>query len=164
MHRQLERVTGFEPVSEPWQGPILAARRYPHGASASALLCAPTRSYRSLSSPACKTGTQPISHTRLRYTYLHSIVKEHTSAATRGRLDPSRPDALLPDLSAVKTHWSGTPDSNRESHDSKSCGLNRFPSARRKVLAKSERAGLSTGPVMRILSTISYGAMDLHAH
>ena len=29
----LERVTGFEPVSGPWQGPILAARRYPHGAS-----------------------------------------------------------------------------------------------------------------------------------
>ena len=29
----LERVTGFEPVSGPWQGPILAARRYPRGAS-----------------------------------------------------------------------------------------------------------------------------------
>ena len=29
----LERVTGFEPVSGPWQGPILAARRYPPGAS-----------------------------------------------------------------------------------------------------------------------------------
>ena len=29
----LERVTGFEPVSGPWQGPILAARRYPLGAS-----------------------------------------------------------------------------------------------------------------------------------
>ena len=29
----LERVTGFEPVSGRWQGPILAARRYPHGAS-----------------------------------------------------------------------------------------------------------------------------------
>src|SRR6516162_10406086 len=29
----MERVTGFEPVSGPWQGPILAARRYPHGAS-----------------------------------------------------------------------------------------------------------------------------------
>ncbi len=44
-----------------------------------------------------------MSHTRLRYTYLHSIVKEHTSAAARGRLDPYSPDALLPDLSAV-TH------------------------------------------------------------
>jgi hypothetical protein len=31
--KSLERVTGFEPVSGPWQGPILAARRYPHGAS-----------------------------------------------------------------------------------------------------------------------------------
>ena len=31
--RYLERVTGFEPVSGPWQGPILAARRYPRGAS-----------------------------------------------------------------------------------------------------------------------------------
>ena len=29
----MERVTGFEPVSGPWQGPILAARRYPPGAS-----------------------------------------------------------------------------------------------------------------------------------
>ena len=29
----MERVTGFEPVSGPWQGPILAARRYPRGAS-----------------------------------------------------------------------------------------------------------------------------------
>ena len=29
----MERVTGFEPVSGPWQGPILAARRYPLGAS-----------------------------------------------------------------------------------------------------------------------------------
>ena len=29
----MERVTGFEPVSGPWRGPILAARRYPHGAS-----------------------------------------------------------------------------------------------------------------------------------
>ena len=52
--------------------------------------------------PAWKAGTQPMSHTRLRYTYLHSIVKEHTSAAARGRLDPYSPDALLPDLSAVK--------------------------------------------------------------
>ena len=33
-HRKyLERVTGFEPASGPWQGPILAARRYPPGAS-----------------------------------------------------------------------------------------------------------------------------------
>lgn len=31
--KSLERVTGFEPVSGPWQGPILAARRYPRGAS-----------------------------------------------------------------------------------------------------------------------------------
>lgn len=31
--KYLERVTGFEPVSGPWQGPILAARRYPPGAS-----------------------------------------------------------------------------------------------------------------------------------
>ena len=31
--RQLERVTGFEPVSGLWQSPILAARRYPLGAS-----------------------------------------------------------------------------------------------------------------------------------
>ena len=29
----MERVTGFEPVSGLWQSPILAARRYPHGAS-----------------------------------------------------------------------------------------------------------------------------------
>jgi hypothetical protein len=29
----VERVTGFEPVSGPWRGPILAARRYPPGAS-----------------------------------------------------------------------------------------------------------------------------------
>ena len=29
----MERVTGFEPVSGPWRGPILAARRYPRGAS-----------------------------------------------------------------------------------------------------------------------------------
>ena len=29
----MDRVTGFEPVSGPWQGPILAARRYPRGAS-----------------------------------------------------------------------------------------------------------------------------------
>ena len=29
----MERVTGFEPVSGPWHGPILAARRYPPGAS-----------------------------------------------------------------------------------------------------------------------------------
>ena len=29
----MERVTGFEPVSGPWQGPILAARRYPPRAS-----------------------------------------------------------------------------------------------------------------------------------
>ena len=29
----LERVTGFEPVSGSWQGPILAVRRYPRGAS-----------------------------------------------------------------------------------------------------------------------------------
>ena|ERR1017187_9589044 len=26
----LERVTGLEPVSRPWHGPILAARRHPH--------------------------------------------------------------------------------------------------------------------------------------
>src|SRR5215831_5775387 len=32
-HFDMERVTGFEPVSGPWQGPILAARRYPRGAS-----------------------------------------------------------------------------------------------------------------------------------
>ena len=31
--KSLERVTGFEPVSGPWQGPILAARRYPHNSS-----------------------------------------------------------------------------------------------------------------------------------
>ena len=31
--KYLERVTGFEPVSGPWQGPILATRRYPRGAS-----------------------------------------------------------------------------------------------------------------------------------
>ena len=33
LSKSLERVTGFEPVSGPWQGPILAARRYPRGAS-----------------------------------------------------------------------------------------------------------------------------------
>ena len=32
LHR-LEPKGGFEPVSGPWQGPILAARRYPPGAS-----------------------------------------------------------------------------------------------------------------------------------
>ena len=32
-HFDVERVTGFEPVSGPWQGPILAARRYAPGAS-----------------------------------------------------------------------------------------------------------------------------------
>lgn len=106
-----------------------------------------------LSWPAWKAGTQPISHARLNYTHLYSVVKEHTSTAARGRLDPYSPDAPLPDLSAVRTHWSGTPDSNRESHDPKSCGLSRFPSARRKAPVKSERAGLSTGPVMRIQST-----------
>ena len=49
-----------------------------------------------------------------------------------------------------QTHWSGTPDSNRESHEPKSCGLSRFPSARRKAPVESKRAGLSTGPVRRI--------------
>ena len=102
-----------------------------------------------LSWPAWKAGTQPISHARLNYYHLDSIVKEHTSTAARGRLDPYSPDAPLPDLSAVRTHWSGTPDSNRESHDPKSCRLNRFPSARRTARLKSKRAGLSTGPVMR---------------
>ena len=93
----------------------------------------------------------------------YSVVKEHTSTAARGRLDPYSPDAHLPDLSAVKTHWSGAPDSNRESHDPKSCGLSRFPSARRKRPVKSERADLSIGPVARTQITV-YGAMDLHAH
>ena len=60
-----------------------------------------------LSWPAWKAGTQPISHTRFKRTY-YSDVKEHTSTAARGRLDPYSPDAHLPDLSAVKTHWSGT--------------------------------------------------------
>ena len=117
-----------------------------------------------LSWPAWKAGTQPIGHVRWNYNDLLSVVKEHTSTAARGRLDPYSPDAHLPDLSAVNTHWSGTPDSNRESHDPKSCGLSRFPSARRKAPAKIKRAGLSTGPVMRIQSTISYGATDRHEH
>jgi hypothetical protein len=100
----------------------------------------------------------------LSYNDLLSVVKEHTSTAAHGRLDPYSPGAPLPDLSAVKTHWSGTPDLNRESHDPKSCGLSRFPSARRKVLLTSKRADLSTGPVVRIQSTITYGATDLRAH
>jgi hypothetical protein len=33
LNEDLERVTGLEPVSGPWRGPILAARRYPLGAS-----------------------------------------------------------------------------------------------------------------------------------
>ena len=103
-----------------------------------------------LSWPAWKAGTHPISHARLKYNDLLSVVKEHTTTAARGRLDPYSPNAPLPDLSAVRTHWSGTPDSNRESHDPKSCGLSRFPSARKKAPVKSERAGLSTGPVMRL--------------
>ena len=138
----LERVTGFEPVSGPWQGPILAARRYLRGASGE---------NRTLL--ACLEGRNSANKSRSLYNDLYSVVKEHTSTAAHGRLDPYSPDALLPDLSAVKTHWSGTPDSNRESHDPKSCGLSRFPSARRKAPVKSERAGLSTGPVMRIQST-----------
>ena len=118
----MERVTGFEPVSGPWQGPILAARRYPPGASGeNRTLLASLEGWNS----ANKSRSLELMH-------LHSVVKEHTSTAARGRLDPYSPDAHLPDLSAVKTHWSGTPDSNRESHDPKSCGLSRFPSARRK--------------------------------
>ena len=92
-----------------------------------------------LSWPAWKAGTQPISHARFSYNDLYSVVKEHTSTAARGRLDPYSPGALLPDLSAVRTHWSSTPDSNRESHDPKSCGLSRFPSARRKSTRKKQK-------------------------
>ena len=44
----MERVTGFEPVSGPWQGPILAARRYPHGASGKRTWCALIGSRRTL--------------------------------------------------------------------------------------------------------------------
>ena len=94
-----------------------------------------------LSWPAWKAGTHPISYSRLKYNDLYSVVKEHTTTAAGGRLDPYSPDAPLPDLSAVRTHWSGTPDSNRESHDPKSCGLSRFPSARKK--APKKRKGRS---------------------
>lgn len=92
-----------------------------------------------LSVPARKAGSQPISPARWNYNDLLSVVKEHTSTAARGRLDPYSPDAPLPDLSAVRTHWSGTPDSNRESHDPKSCGLSRFPSARKKSTRKKQK-------------------------
>lgn len=44
----MERVTGFEPVSGPWQGPILAARRYPRGASGQRTSCALIGSRRTL--------------------------------------------------------------------------------------------------------------------
>ena len=130
----MERVTGFEPVSGPWQGPILAARRYPRGASGeNRTLLASLEGWNSANK----------SHSLELYVLTIQFVKEHTSTAAHGRLDPYSPDALLPDLSAVRTHWSGTPDSNREYHDPKSCGLSRFPSAREKVLLNSE------GPVFR---------------
>ena len=65
------------------------------------------------------------------------------SAGTARSLQPC---CALTRFFGRQTHWSGTPDSNRDSHDPKSCGLNRFPSARRKAPVKNDRAGLSTGP------------------
>ena len=118
----LERVTGFEPVSGPWQGPILAARRYPRGASGE---------NRTLL--ACLEGRNSANKSRSLelQVLIFSCQRTHFDGSA-WRLDPYSPGAHLPDLSAVKTHWPGIPDSNRESHDPKSCGLSRFPSARKK--------------------------------
>ena len=150
----MERVTGFEPVSGPWQGPILAARRYPPGASGE---------NRTLFASLEGWNSTNKSHSLYIHLLIFNCQRAHFDGSA-GTVRSLQPCAHLPDLSAVKTHWSGTPDSNRESHDPKSCGLSRFPSARGKARIKSKRAGLSTGPVMRTLSTISYGAMDLRAH
>ena len=177
----LERVTGFEPVSGPWQGPILAARRYPPGASGqtnlsqgaalaprgqiclSLALSRASGENRTLLASLEGWNSTDKSHSLKMLLLTFSCQRTHFSGSAR-TVRSLQPCAPLPELSAVKTHWSGTPDSNRESHDPKSCGLSRFPSARKKSPRKSKRAGLSTGPVMRILVTISYGAMDLHAH
>ena len=100
----LERVTGFEPVSGPWQGPILAARRYPPGASGeNRTLLASLEGWHSTNK----------SHS-LDILYLHSDCQRTHFDGSAWTVRSLQPCAHLPDLSAVKTHWSGTPDSNRD--------------------------------------------------
>jgi hypothetical protein len=123
----LERVTGFEPVSGPWRGPILAARRYPRGASGeNRTLLASLEGWNSTNEP------HPLEIHLLTF----NCQRTHCggSAWTVRSLQPS---CAFTRSFGRQTHWSGTPDSNRESHDPKSCGLSRFPSARKQQRGRS---------------------------
>lgn len=123
----MERVTGFEPVSGPWQGPILAARRYPPGASGeNRTLLASLEGWNSTNK----------SHSLEIPLLTFNCQRTHFdgSAWTVRSLQPR---CALTRSFDRRTHWSGTPDWNRESHDPKSCRLSRVPSTRKMQKGRS---------------------------
>ncbi len=140
-------------MSGPWQGPILAARRYPPGASGE---------NRTLFASLEGWNSTNKSHSLYLQLLLFNYQRIHFDGST-WTVRSFQPRGAFTRSFGRQTHWSGTPDSNRDSHDPKSCGFSRFPSARKTVGVKSKKARLSTGPVMRVWNPISYGATDLRA-